>query len=223
MDGMTDLNPFFIGVLEELYRPVAKAFDPKEQRDEAGRWAHDPAREVRLVQIEGAPLAGAEQTKELARAWAIKHLPGTYENEATGWKVDVATKGIREGIQHLDWNSPAALQTLAAVPELIRVAVPAQTEPNKNPAQQPEIHIVHTLMAPILVKGEIRRARMTVRETNMGQKYYGHRLEGLDIEKSGAFSEGLRGDTPPTDPQHPDTVKIGALLKGFKPHKGEKP
>jgi hypothetical protein len=39
---MSDLTPYFAGVLEALGRPVAKAFDPKEPRDDAGRWIASP-------------------------------------------------------------------------------------------------------------------------------------------------------------------------------------
>lgn len=222
---MTDLTPYFSAILESLYRPAAKAFDSQEPRDAGGRWSkvweHDPERKVRVVKLESAPMAGAEQTKELARPWALKNLPGTYKNEDTGWSVDVPTNGIKEALSHLNWKSPAAIQTIAAIPELIRVAVPIQSEPDKK--ERPAIIQVHTLIAPILVEGEIRRARMTVRETNMGQKYYGHRLEDLEIERSGALPEGPHPEGRWAVSQHPDTIKIGALLKGFNPHEGEKP
>ena len=180
---MTDLTPFFAGILEALGRPVAKAqiHAPKGARNaegdliggrfmgKNGLWEHDPGRDVRVVKLEGAPMVGSEQTKEHAKTWALAHITGTFENEATGWKVDVAGRGVKEALAHLDWGSPAALQTLAAVPDLIRVAVPVQTEPNKSPKHQPDIRQVHTLIAPILVEEEIRRARMTIRETNMGR------------------------------------------------------
>lgn len=153
----------------------------------------------------------------------MANTKGTFENEAAGWTVDAAGRGIKEGLSHLDWNSPAALQTLAAVPELIRVAVPVQTRPNTEEKTKHEISQFRTLVAPILVEGEVLRARITISGTNMGRgKYYGHRLERLDIEKSGALPGGLEGFPPPTDPQHPDTISLGQIIQGFKPHKGKK-
>lgn len=91
-------------------------------------------------------MAGQEQTREQAKAWAREHVAGCYTNAETGWTIEVSSKGIAEAAQHPDWNSPTALQTLAAIPELVRVAVPVQTEPDKQ--GRPDIRQVHTLVAP---------------------------------------------------------------------------
>jgi hypothetical protein len=40
----------------------------------------------------------------------------------------------------------------------------------------------------------------------------------MDVEMSGALRGGLQGSSLPTDPQLPDTLKLGQLLDGFKPH-----
>jgi hypothetical protein len=203
--------------LKAEFRVLADCYN----RGERWTWPLHLAHDIPLVRPPS--MVEQEADKERAKAWAMANLKGTYKNEATGWEVDVAGRGIKEALTHLDWDSPASLQTIAAIPELLRVAVPVQTEPNKNPEAQAEIRQVHTLLAPILVYENVRRARITVRETNMGEKYYGHRLESLDIETSGALPGGLRGDAPPTDPQHPDTIKVSQLLAGFKPHRGAKP
>jgi hypothetical protein len=158
----------------------------------------------------------AEQTKQSARDWALQHVSGAYQNMATGWNVDVARGGIQEALAHLDWSSPAALQTIAAIPELIRIAMPVLTAPDK--LGRASIIQVHTLIGAILVDGDIRRVRMTIRETNMGQKYYGHRLERLDTKRSGALPEGFTPEERWAVSQHPDILKIGDLLSGFKPH-----
>jgi len=62
------------------------------------------------------------------------------------------------------------------------------------------------------------RARVTIRETNMGYKYYGHNLEGLTIKVPGADGVCLQDAIPPTGTRHPGTLRLGLLLTGFKPH-----
>ena len=83
---------------------------------------------------------------------------------------------------------------------------------------RPDIHLVHTLIAPLDVAGRIYRARMVVRDMKAtGTTYYGHHLEGLDIKMPGAG--GVGRETGSLDfTQTPDTIKIGHLLSGFKPH-----
>jgi len=50
-----------------------------------------------------------------------------------------------------------------------------------------------------------------------GTTYYGHHLEGLDIKMPGAG--GVGRETCSLDfTQTPDTLKVGQLLTGFKPH-----
>jgi hypothetical protein len=133
--------------------------------------------------------------------------------------VGVSPKGIKEAIEHLMWSNQAAMQTLAGIPDLIREAIPVQSEPDR--LGRDEIHQVHTFVAPMEVNGQLQRARMTIRETNMGRKYYGHRLERLDMKTPGAFRVCLGDSLPPTGTQHPDTIKVGDLIEGFNPH-GEK-
>jgi hypothetical protein len=57
----------------------------------------------------------------------------------------------------------------------------------------------------------------------MGEKFYCHRLERLDIKMSGALPEGLTPVERWAVSQHPDTIKLGQLIQGFKLHSGGKP
>ena len=77
---------------------------------------------------------------------------------------------------------------------------------------------MHTLVAPLELAGIIYRARMVLPEMKAsGTTYYGHHLEGLGREMSGAGGVGREfGSLDFT--QTPDTLKIGHLLATFKPH-----
>ena len=108
-------------------------------------------------------------------------------------------------------------QTIAAIPDLIRHAVPIQAElDNKG---RKDILAVHTFIAPVEAGGTIYRARMVVRTTREGHHYYGHHLEGLDMEMPGAFCVGHTSNEELGVAPHPGTLKISHLLTGFKPHR----
>ena len=209
--------------------------EPKGAKDDAGHkiggkfmakdgiWKHDLERLVAVVRIPTPGMGSAADKHSTARAWAKANLtdPKGWENEYTGWRLIVQTAGIDEAIHRLRWPHGISRQTMAAIPELVRVAIPIQTEPDTE--GRPDILAVHTFIVPMEVSGEIYRVRMVVRETgNAGNTYYGHHLEGIDIEKSGAGGvrreENSLGHT-----QTPDEVSVGRLLHGFKPHTEEMP
>lgn len=211
--------------MPEKYNTTPSKFKAKYQnladrfnRDIRWTWAPDPNQEVPVVKVRGDEMGGAAEGHKTARNWARTNLanPNGWENEATGWKVKVQTSGIDEAIHRLRWPHGLARQTLAAIPELLRVAVPVQTEADRE--GRPDIHLVHTLIAPLELAGGVYRARMVIREMEgTGTTYYGHHLEGLDIKMPGAG--GVGRETCSLDfTQTPDTLKVGHLLTGFKPH-----
>ena len=227
---MTDLAPYFACVLDALYRPIAKAqhHAPKGSIGPGGRlnggqflasnglWDHDPNQELPIVKVTGEEMGGASENTNEARHWALDETAGEHLNTATGWSISVSARGIREAISKLQWPRVIAVQTLAAIPELIREAVLVQTEPNKEDPSG-TLH-AHTFIAPLEIGGQIYRARLVVKETNMGRKYYGHHLEDLDIEMPEALSVGHTSEEEAAIRQHPGTLKISHLLNGFKPH-----
>ena len=200
--------------LKAEYRDLADRYN----RDQRWAWANDPNQEIPVVEVRGDEMGGAAEGHKTARNWARTNLanPEGWVNEATGWRVRVQTSGIDEAIHRLRWPHGLARQTLAAIPDLLRVAVPVQTEPDRE--GRPDIRQVHTLIAPLELAGCIYRARMVIREMNgTGTTYYGHHLEGLDIKMPGAG--GVGRETCSLDfTQTPDTLKVGHLLTGFNPH-----
>ena len=177
---MTDLNPFFVGLLEELYRPVAKAqhHAPKGSLGPDGRpsggqfaagWNLDPGHAVRIVHLRGDE-AGPSPTWREATNWAKDNLRGTYQNQATGWDVTVSSNGIAEGIHRL--AAAGVPEAIAAIPGIIANAVPVHSGPDlKN---RKEVHQVHTLAGGLTIHGQVYRAVLTVMETNEGHRYHGH-------------------------------------------------
>lgn len=195
-----------------------------DRTSEKWEWAIDLAKEVPIVHIDGGEMQGAEAGHKSAKEWAMDHLRATegWENEATGWRLHITTKGIQEAIHRLRWPAGLARTTLAAVPEMIRHAIPVQTEPDK--AGRKDLVRVHTMVVPVAIHGDIYRGRLVARETrNDGHTYYGHALEGLDMKKSGAGGARSPEQAGVALAQTPDTIKVGDLLKGFKPHALDRP
>ncbi len=198
-------------------RGVAKAHhappggeDSDGKHYEGGQFAPDPSREVTIIEAKGK----IPTEPKAARAWALAKVGGAHKNAATGWDISVSGKGIREAIARLNWPPEVAIHPLAAIPDLIRHAVPIQAERDKK--GRDEILAIHTFLAPIQIEGEVYRARMVIRETNMGRKYYGHHLESLDIEKPEALSVGLSQNKDEAIRQHSGTLKLGQLMEAVK-------
>jgi len=201
------------------YRAWPEWDNPGERLD----WPLDANREVNIIRILGTEMGDACERAHNAKAWAKDHVYNSegWKNGATGWKVAIGSKGINEAIDRLKWPKKVARQTIAAVPTLIRAAIPIQTEPDRRGRK--DIIAVHTLIAPILIGGGIFRARMTIRETKEGHNYYGHHLEGLNIAMPEAFCVGHTPEGELGVTRHPGTLRLGLLLTGFKPHGEDTP
>ena len=219
--------------LMERVRALVKAnpnHDPKtgrfasqpEEGEILGRlWNLDLDQKVPVIWVSGQGMGEASESLSDARRWAKDHVAGESVNKATGWRISVSSKGIGEAIAHLDWSKSDTIRTLAAIPDIIREAITVQSAPDTKTDRR-GIAQVHTFVAPIEVAGQIYRVRMTVRETNMGHRYYGHRLESLDIETPEAFSRGGKDESDQAILRRSGEVSVGQLLQGFKPHTREK-
>jgi hypothetical protein len=224
---MTDLTPYFAGILEALCRPVAKAQHhlPKGSSGPDGKhiggqfaagWNLDPSQTVPVIQIR-EDVAGACPTWREATTWAKAHLRGTYQNQATGWDMTVGSNGIAEGIHRL--AAAGHPEAIAAIPELIAHALPIHTGPDL--LGRKHIQRVHTLIGAISIQGIPHRATLTIWDTPEGHGYHGHQIEHVDIEIPGDLGEGTGGQGPLSESHPPGTLSLGQLIHGFKAHTGE--
>jgi hypothetical protein len=175
-------------------------------------WLLRPSHEVAVVHIRGDE-AGKHPGWKEATVWAKAYLRGTYINEATGWAIHVGSNGIQEGIHRL--AAAAHPEAIAGVPALLAHCLPVY---NANDLLAREnIRRVHTMAGGLRIGHSLYRAMVTVRDTTLGMTYYGHHIGSLDTKMSGDLGEVPKPGGHSSDSHPPDSIRLGLLLRGFKP------
>ncbi|MBF0458712.1 MAG: hypothetical protein HQK99_12555 [Nitrospirae bacterium] len=149
-----------------------------------------------------------------AKKWAKENLQGKSPiNKDTGWKIDITKKGIDKALSK---ERPAPLdhiETVRAIPELIENAVKVETRPDRD--NDPHIKNIHIFYAPIEVDGKLYRAKLTIKESADGKKYYDHSL--TEIEKpTGTQTGDTFSGSASRPPQQAYAISIKDLLKNVK-------
>lgn len=126
----------------------------------------------------GTPDMGAKELRDAARTWAAEHLKGKdFVNRATGWRVQVSQRGIKESLSRSARVSK--IQSMAALPGLIEQAILGHSEVNRNKERDPFTRQVHTLYAPVEIAGQDYLARLVVKESANGHLFYDHDLSDV--------------------------------------------
>lgn len=121
---------------------------------------------------------GAKELRDAARTWAAEHLKGKdFVNLATGWRVQVSQRGIKESLSRSARVSK--IQSMAALPGLIEQAILGHSEANRNKERDPFTRQVHTLYAPVEIAGQDYLARLVVKESANGHLFYDHDLSDV--------------------------------------------
>lgn len=101
--------------------------------------------------------------QEKATNWMRLNLQGkSFENDATGWDIAVGRKGINKAMSHGARDVHA--RSAAAIPALLKDAILAAREQNKNPTERDDISLAHHFYAPLRVDGKEYVARLVVRK-----------------------------------------------------------
>ena len=206
----------------------AEAQPPRPAKGEAG-WritpeevaAHADIEPVHLTPawagLKGKPLFAA------AKAWARENLMGRKFSVAdTGWTdVTVSSDSVgkavsarkKEGSSAAVARSPAEIEALRALPDLLDRAVLVESVADR--AADPNIRAVHRLYAAVEIDGKPYRAKLTVKETVTGRRFYDHRLSELEAEAGSgkaetAASQPGSGGTPAS------ALNVGRLLAAVK-------
>lgn len=109
--------------------------------------------------------------QEKATNWMRLNLQGkSFENDATGWDIAVGRKGINKAMSHGARDVHA--RSVAAIPDLLKHAILVASEPNNKTVDRMDIAAVHHFYAPFRMGGEVYIARMVVKETRGGQRFY---------------------------------------------------
>ena len=99
---------------------------------------------------------------------------------------------------------------IAVITDLLLNGVPFRSDGDRK--GRSSIARVHTFVAALQMKNKLYRARITVRETNMGMIYYGHEMENIDKKMPEDCGEGIDSDTNLPDSHPSGTIRLGRIL-----------
>ena len=128
---------------------------------------------IPFAEVTGREIDGmlGRNAQEKATNWMRSNLQGkSFKNDATGWDISVGRKGINKAMSHGGKETHA--RSVAAIPDLLKNAVLVSSENNKNAADRMDVSAVHHFYAPFVMGGQQYIARMVVKETRAGEKFY---------------------------------------------------
>jgi len=187
-----------------------KAAKPSCASEVVGKWDLDRDYPVPIVAVLPDEAAACRNWKA-ATAWAKANLRGSFTNLYTGWLIQVGSNGIQEGIHRL--AASGFPEAIAGLSRLIVHAIPVHTDPDLR--CRPDIHVVHTLIAPLIIGKTLFRATLTVRESSLFRRYHGHRIESFGIEMPEDLGEVRRHDQLGFS-HPPGSINLRHLLRGIK-------
>ena len=148
-------------------------------------------RESKPVVITGKEITPSDDLKQYKKNALEygKSLRGTYQNEDTGELVNLTggnkRGGIREILQH-DYKDIEHLQSIAAIPQIIKKSIFIDELPNEDKEHYPDVKSFRYYVCGLKIGGKDYTVKAVVAEQNNGNRYYDHRL--TDIEKGKLLS-----------------------------------
>jgi hypothetical protein len=180
-----------------VLRDLANGVDPRKilkERNAETRYSLKDAKEDRIqklreskpIEITGneiPPSDDLKQYKKNAKEYG-KTLQGTYTNEDTGVKVQLQrgrkNGGVNEVLQH-DYKDIPHLQSVAAIPQIIRKSIYIGSEENTDKEKNPAVSEYQYYVCGLKIGGVDYTVRSVFAMDNNGNRYYDHKL--TDIEK----------------------------------------
>ncbi|MBI9090708.1 MAG: hypothetical protein JEZ12_15940 [Desulfobacterium sp.] len=171
-----------------------------------------PDVDVNVVENSGEWLEGLrfDQARKEAKAWALKNLREKYRNEDTGWDIEITRKGILKAASgRFDPNHLKAIQSL---PQLIKKSVKVVSRPDRS--EDVNIKQIHRFFVPLKIEEELYVAKLTIKETVQGQKFYDHALIEIEKPVSGYLLGHDQKDSEHQAPTETDSkIRLRELLK----------
>lgn len=146
---------------------------------EEGKDSHLLAKpDIETTNIKGNIFGGnLREKRKVALRYAMQNLRGIYKNTDTGWDIKISRQGILKALSKREEQSH--FDAITALPDLLKKAVLAESHPDKYGT--PDIKQVHRFYAPLVIDKKLYRAKLTVKETMDGRRFYDHSL--TEIEK----------------------------------------
>lgn len=112
-----------------------------------------------------------------------KRLQGEYINEDRGKTVQLQrgrrNGGVKEVLQH-DLSEKAHIQSVAAIPDIIRKSIYIESEPNRDSGKNPDVRCYEHYVCGLRIGGEDYTVHSIVAEDKSGNRYYDHKLSQIE-------------------------------------------
>ena len=148
-------------------------------------------RESKPVVITGREITPSDDLKQYKKNALEygKKLQGTYTNEDTGISIQLQrgrhNGGINEVLQH-NYKDIPHLQSVAAIPQIIRKSIFIDSEENNDKEKNPSVSEYQHFVCGLKIGNVDYTVRSAIAVDNNGNRYYDHRL--TEIEKGKLLS-----------------------------------
>ena len=205
--------------------------------------------DIPVTKLTGRELGNPDGGRAFLRANADKVLKNFAEasaedrtNPDTGMVLAVTGSDRGKLLRDSGQRTPN-LQTMAALPAIVKRAVLGETHPD-TVHQNEDVQAVHELYAPVEIKGVPYRAKLAVLDYRWGKNVTRqslHALQSVELEKTDGVKRGsdvadshsqpsgaAAGNSPSPEPRlfigstnHGDTMSIADLMRGAQRDNGE--
>ncbi|MDE6277343.1 MAG: hypothetical protein K2M06_04465 [Muribaculaceae bacterium] len=112
-----------------------------------------------------------------------KTLQGEYVNDDTGRTIQLQrgrhNGGLKEVLQH-DLSDKAHIQSIAAIPEIIRKSIFIEARPNIDPQKNPDVRDYEHYVCGLRIGEEDYTVHSIVASDKVGNRYYDHKLSHIE-------------------------------------------
>ena len=112
-------------------------------------------------------------------------IRGQYRNDDTGRMINVSRKSILETLEH-DASDMAHVQSIAAIPEIIKKSVYVDSRVNEDIAKHPNVKQYDYFLSGLNVGKTPYTVKAVIAQDSDGNRYYDHKLS--KIEKGKLFT-----------------------------------
>ncbi|MDR1226566.1 MAG: toprim domain-containing protein [Prevotellaceae bacterium] len=148
------------------------------------------------VEISGREIAASEDLKEYRKNALeyAKKLRGEYINRDSGAVISLAKGGIQETLYH-DGGNPAQIQSIAAIPQIIKNGIYVDTIDNEDREKHPFVESYDYYVAGLKIGDVDYTVKAVIAIDKDGQRYYDHAL--TEVEKRKLLDKAARITNPP--------------------------
>ncbi len=201
--------------VEDVFRAIERGefLAPVPRPDVTGK----PPVRVDAIESTWGGLPIRKARKE-AVAWAKGNIRGRYWNGDARWHIEVGNSGIGKSTRK---ESREELEVVRALPALLEHAIRYETElPLKKTRANRGVRAFHHFLGAVVLDGELRRIRLTVREYEDGRRFYDHCSVGESVPwRHVRREQGQTLASTPALPRH--TISVKTLFAGVKYRNGD--